>query len=319
MGSAYSNARKHCLVEFPHVTTRKCDNVISVRLQLMYSDDGEHCWFAPERCYPYDAEKETTYVFGALARRLAAKEQALIMGVFLLVAQNELDIGVEFTLRHLFPVQKNLETMSAHPDYTGKIKLMVPRNQRGLVPGDNQMQYEFNSENEITLKYAGLEQRILHQHSVPFSVQKEEESDEEPKGKEEEDDYELFTDEDELIEFLLQNRDLFKPSAKEMYQVSFEEGQKSNDKTYYHLQKDFLQKVRTYFRTDIFSKLHYTRFVDQQLDLHLSEEMQKKILSLHPKNERQPAPSVSFVLQVNYLVVSEGSVKTEAKPIKRHY
>lgn len=345
----YSNSRKHCLVEFPHVQTRTEEEVISIRLQVKYNEDGTDCYLVPEERYPYDDAKQSCYIMSSMAARLKTNEKAIIMGVFLLFVQNEVQIPLELKIRDLFSVHTTILNKKNHPDNTGKLTIMMDAQQRGLQPPDKQMLYISTAEHDGALSYAGLENRILMPRSIPIPEPiKETNPFENDKGKQEEEDedtssdasreellanttptapvaeedtYEMFTDEDEMIKFVLQNRDQFAPTTSDMYKAEFVEQDPTKDITHYHVSKEFLTRVREYFADAIFPCLHYTKFVDTRLDLTLTQEQRKQILSLHPKSNTSAriAPGVSLTLQFNYLVITTGGAMVTPKVIKHHY
>lgn len=327
-----SNSRKHCLVEFPHVQTRKAEAIVSIRLELKYTPDGTDCYLVPEAKYPYDEVKQSCYFMPDMASELKTNEKAIIMGVFLLFVQNELQIPLLLTIRNLFSVDEHILNKKNHPDNTGKLTIMMEGQQRGLQPSDKQMLYLSTAENDGALSYAGLEDRLLQPHSIPiptppapsnnpFDGKQEEEHNQDEEKEKEEDAYELFTDEDEMIKFILQNKQLFSPSSSDMYKVEFDEKDPTKDITHYHVSKAFLEKVRSYFRDAIFPCLHYTNFVDTRLDLSLTQEQRHQLASLHPppSNSRGVSPSVFFTLQFNYIIITTGGAKVTPKAVKRHY
>ena len=321
----YSNSQKHCLVEFPHVETKTKEFIVNIRLQLVYNDDGTACWLVPENKYPYDAETRSCYFMGDMGSELQSNQKAIIMGIFLLMVQNELHVNLELPIRKLFHVDDN-STMNntkkkVHPDMTGKISILFDSEQRGIQSEDKQMLYESTAENDGALKYAGLEQRLLEPRSIPINSKGKEEETETEFEEEKEEEYEMFTDEDESIKFILQNKEQFTPTRSEMYKIDFEEKDLLKDITYYHVSKDFLSKVRKYFKDAIFPFLHYTTFTETRLSLELSDDMMQKILALHPKPEKNqiPAPSLFFTLQFNYIIITTGGAKVGPKVFKRHY
>jgi len=310
---ALSNSRKHCLVEFPHVQTRKAESIVSIRLELKYTHDGD-CYLVPENRYSYDAVKQSCYFMQDMASGLKTNEKAIIMGVFLLYVQNELQIPMELTIRNLFSIHESLLNKKAHPDNTGKLTLMMDAQQRGLQPPDKQMLYLSTAENDGALSYAGLETRLLQPRSIPIQSKGKEEEDEEDEA------YELFTDEDEMIKFILQNKAMFAYTSREMYKVEFDEKDPTKDITHYHVSKEFLAKVRQYFSDAIFPCIHYTNFVDTRLDLGLTQEQRHQLSALHPApTAHQAYPSVSFTLQFNYIVITTGAAQVTPKAFKRHY
>lgn len=324
----YSNSRKHCLVEFPHIQTRTEEDIISIRLQIKYTNDGQDCYLVPEQKYPYDHSSQTCYFMSDMASKLKTNEKGLIMGIFLLFAQNELSVPLEFTLRDLFTVHEKVLNKKGHPDNTGKLTIFVDAQQRGLQPPDKQLLYASTAENDAALSYAGLEDRILKPRSIPIpeppKEKEEEHSDEDIqiiKPEQQEDQYELFTDEDEMVKFILQNRERFAPTSHDMFKVDFEERDPTKDITHYHISKKFLNDVRNYFSDAVFPCLHYTKFIDTRMSLALTQEQRAQIISLHPMSGASEfvSPSISMTLQINSLIITTGGANVTPKAIKRHY
>lgn len=323
----YSNSKKHCLVEFPHVETKPKESIVTIRLQLVYSEDGSMCWFVPESKYPHDIDTNSCYFMEEMQKELKSTQKAIIMGVFLLMVQNELKTDLEFPIRNLFSVEETDLDLSKkdkyHPDKTGKITIRFEANQRGIQPEDRQLLYESTAEAEGALKYAGLEQRLLQPRSIPINdnTKSDKGKEEEVPEEEEEEKYELFTDEDEMIKFIAEHKQQFSPTWEDIHKVEFEEKDLTKDITHYRVSKEFLSKVRQYFKSAVFPNIHYTGFTDTRLSLDMSDAMMEKIIAMHPKPEKSttPSPSLFFTLQFNYIVVTTGGPQVGPKVFKRHY
>lgn len=324
----YSNSKKHCLVEFPHVKTHKKETVVTIRLQLVYNDDGTRCWLVPESRYPYESETQTCYFMEQMHSELNTTQKAIIMGIYILMVQNELKTDIELPLRRLFHIDESFVDTSGkcHPDKTGKITIMFESEQRGIQRDDKQLLYESTAENDGALQYAGLEQRFLEPRSIPINDsslmkgKQEEEGKEEEEG-EEDDSYELFTDDDEMIKFISEHKRQFQPTWNDIHKVEFEEKDLQKDVTHYRVSKEFLSKVRRYFKEVIFMRLHYTEFTETRLGLEMSDQLMQKILAMHPKpeNDQLPSPSLFFAIQFNYIVITTGSASVGPKVFKRHH
>ena len=309
MGNGLGSVSSHCLVDFPKVRLTPREHVLSIRLQVVYNEDGTDCMLIPERKYGYDGTTQQCILGDDVLCGLGSNEQAVLTGVFLLVAQNELGIPIELTLRHLFPITErphlNIDQLE-HPDNTGKLHIVIDQRARALVPANKRMLYISNAERHNYVKYAGLEQHITSARSVPIG------------GGNNEDEYEVFTEDDVLLKYILTDN-THPYTSNEVSEIHFSDATLNMATTarHYRVLKSYLAQVRTHFKEDIFALIHYTDFSNLTLDLRLSNEDRQRICNLHPPGKLKAAPSLFLTLQFNYTVQTNSHILPRS--IKKHY
>lgn len=230
---------------------------------------------------------------------LKAGEKAIITKISMPYATNDTGRHVEFELQELFGATHPFREDGKHPDYTGKVRFVVPRSANGRVPHTDRLIYEPNFTNLgfPVIQYAGLEYCIMSARSTAIGTKRAPDPE-----------FELFKRTDHLVVFLLQNKVHFKQS------VTSEDVVIMPDSDHVMITKRAITIARDFFQSAIFPLFLYTttNFVKldwmHQLDAAPADDPIARVVMTtaeekHAARRNDGFSIVVLFLEIEYLVI----------------
>lgn len=231
---------------------------------------------------------DTPNVFTVCPFGLMGDEAALVMSIKLLYVHNDFEEDLSFEVDLGFGPPRNGEDSALlHPDASGRAILFIPgRAHDGPVPVAHRLVYEpnlFNLGINI-LQYVGAESHLLCTRSTGVS----------DRGTRY--DYQTFSYTDPLVVFLMENKGHFDELRSDDIYVTRGAGPNGGGDMY-TIRTELVLRIQQFFRDAVFPQIRYTRAPALLL------RWKKK--PSNPPPPDGPQPVLSFMVQMDYLVVSQ--------------
>jgi hypothetical protein len=300
MGNAASRTNYY-LNEFVNPDIEPRETVFSVRLVL-----NQDAQLLPEDrlTLPESGISRAKFMV-EVKNGLKPDQKILIRALKLLYIQNDLPITVPLSVENMFDSTmgaRDDDSTGAHPDMTGTVKFSLPPSMRDIVPQTERCIYiPLISADAAASSFIGMEEAVLKPRTVQL-----------PKNKEADDcelNGEFLRSDDVLVSFIIKHKDDLVLGSGDFYEV---ESQIKGERSTYFVQGDLLARVRRMFESQVFRQFRYTRCEDMALTWNLSDQQRaelSRVFNLTMKTLTvNTAPTVSFLMQVDYYVISPGSV-----------
>lgn len=208
---------------------------------------------------------------------------AVVTSVYVLYIKNETKYDFTVTIDKLFE-GNNLNQDVKHEDDTGCLKILCPANFDGTVDGVDSLIYKPRLNDDILREYSGLE--------LP-----------------EDENQLIFEKQHPIVHFIMHHTP--NPQYTQM------------ENGYIKFEKEYLDKMKLYFKTTVLNHIHVTRFENTRVGgrnpVPCGDGVSPKEISLGrdsaPCGGRIP-PSITFIIQMNYILIMPGENKMKHLAIK---
>lgn len=217
---------------------------------------------------------------------------AVVTSVYVLYIKNETKYDFTVTIDKLFE-GNNLNQDVKHEDDTGCLKILCPANFDGTVDGVDSLIYKPRLNDDILREYSGLE--------LP-----------------EDENQLIFEKQHPIVHFIMHHTP--NPQYTQM------------ENGYIKFEKEYLDKMKLYFKTTVLNHIHVTRFENTRVGCGVPEGRDKPspggggfVPSDKGKEEgdkpspfggRFIPPSITFIIQMNYILIMPGENKMKHLAIK---
>jgi len=240
-------------------------------------------------------QTEIPGMYQMCALKLKPLERALILKLSILYTHNDCEEPIVFHVENLFPSINDGDCN--HPDQTGEIDIVIPgAHHAGPVPPSDRLLYEPNFVNLgdgfHALQYAGIENHIMNARSTcvtnagSYTFATNMDSQQE---------YVAFMYNDPLVVFLMAHKQHFAELKSNDIHIT--------DDIIYLIRKSLVERVQQFFKNAVFPLLHYT---------------ETPAVYFRLKNDMCEG-AVSFMLQLDYVVISPGIESYHAIGIKLNF
>lgn len=226
--------------------------------------------------------KDSLFRLATLDFDPSREEKALILSVKMLYSHNDYNDVWTWEVEKLFDQKKEEEEEEKkkekgkyHPDFTGKLRLVIPGCEfKGVLKPEDNLVYEPKLVHLGTpiLLYAGLENHILGARSTCIT----------PAGIFY--DYQAFCNNDPFIVFLLENKDKFD-------EINAQDIKQGNHKTIL-VKRPLVRRVQQFFQNALFPLFRYVS--------------KNTVITFEWPKEQWPKTSgfINVIIQVDYLVIT---------------
>lgn len=225
-----------------------------------------------ERRLIFENGKDSDNPFKGLVSPIDEGHSAVITGIYLLFVRNEMNEDLIVNVNGLFNGKKRNQDVS-HVDDTGNMRILCPAKYNNPVTGIDGILYKPRLKHEILQAYVGMEDTIVAESNQII--------------------YEITHP---IVHFILHHM--------ENPPIDKREG-------YFHFEKEYIDRVKLFFKNTIYDDIHKTRFEDTkvtcELPVELSEQFKKSIFQ----------QSLTFIIQINYLMIMPGESKMKHQELKR--
>ncbi len=216
-------------------------------------------------------------------------QRAVITGIYVLFIANETKHDVVVKLAGLFETKKNDNQDVQHIDDSGMLNILCPANYNKAVEGNDRILYKPRLRDDVIKTYAGLDVAMLQDQSITLNNADEESV--------------VLEITHPMVHFIITNQELLKP----------ESGDIVKHERFFELKPEFFQKARQFYNDTIYASMHTTRFEETRLSCAPPRDVLDDI-----QNKKDPSslPNVTLVLQLNYLMITQGEGKMRHQEIK---
>ena len=317
MGGTWSNTQDICLHQWENPRVEPVRKTVIVR---MIPTGLQEQTFKNNVSFVQAVEEDRKKggIFANMLKGIRDDEKVVLLGVYLLMVNNEADMPIEVEIRNLFkpcPETKDEEERK-HPDFTGTVYINCASKYSSLVEGNDRVLYRPQALNEPTIKkYAGLEPSILN----PRTVELPKEQNDQDEQQDDQPPIEVFRADDPLVEYTLRlkHKRTLEPQPGDIVKLE------SEDSTYYKVEQEFLGTVRQFFKDTIGDYILYTRFEDTHFCVDLPQEIQEKLYNKYHMKAKHPGkamelPNLTFTIEFSFLLISPGELTMRHKktPLK---
>lgn len=224
-----------------------------------------------ERHLIFENCKNSDNPFKGIVSTVDEEHAAVITGIYLLFVKNETNHDLIVNVTDLFNGKKRNQDVS-HVDDTGNLRILCPAKYNNSVTGIDGILYKPRLKHEILQAYVGMEDAIVA-----------------------ETDQIIYENTHPIVHFIIHHMENPPMVQREGY---------------FHFEKEYIDRVKIFFRNTIYDDIHKTRFQDTkimcELPLELSEQFKKSIFQ----------QSLTFIIQINYLMIMPGESKMKHQELK---
>ena len=274
MGQSYSTRRDLYLHQFVNPRVQEHSTQIMIRGTIV---PGENRLVFPNQklhCNP----------FSHLVSDRDPAQQAVILGMYVLFINNEIESNVELIISDLFTrVAENQDVN--HPDDSGQLRILCPAGYNRSVEGNDRILYKPRLSDKALRAYAGLDEAILKDSGVQLGGDASQ--------------LHLLPITHPLIHFIITHQEELEPVHGDMT--------KHESSGHFEIRPEFMARVRQYYSDNIHKDMRPTRFDDTTVYCAVGSREEK---------EGKCLPNVTVILQVDYLMVVPGERKMKHNEVR---
>lgn len=223
-----------------------------------------------ERHLIFENGKNFYNPFKGLISSVDEEHSAVITGIYQLFVRNELNHDLIVNVTGLFNGKKRNQDVN-HVDDTGNLRILCPAKYNSTVNGIDGILYKPRLRHEILQAYVGMEDAIIESNQI------------------------VYENTHPIVHFILHHMENPPMVQREGF---------------FHFEKEYIDRVKLFFKNTIYDDIHKTRFDDAkimcELPFDLSEQFKKTLFQ----------ESLTFIIQINYLMIMPGESKMKHQELK---
>jgi hypothetical protein len=269
MGNNFSNRQDLYIHSIDNAQCQELQDQIMIRIN--FTDKNEpHIIF--------------TNPFRRLVSEKDTSQRICILALNLSYICNETKHDLLIHLHHLFEVLNKKNEDAAHVDDTGHVKILCPGNFNGPVLGNDRILYKPRLNLDVIRNYACLNLLDINVKSIGENSQES-----------------ILELSHPLIYFILNNEEKLQEFGTNMIQrISNDSG------SFVKVDTVYLNRVKEFFKNTIFDDLRPTRFDDVKIECPIPKDLANELAN---KKSSFFSPSITVLIQINYLLISESAGK----------